>query len=75
VRYAIQVNYNWHATDNPHYGSNGCDFESFEVGLGGCKSIEYYGSCDGSTHYCDIVFDNGRSIRIFNLNEVLFENK
>jgi len=65
----IQVITNWHYTNE-----NGEDYVIYESPHEQIKNMTYHEpKGDGDKHYVDIEYSNGKTIREFNLNSVLWE--
>lgn len=53
-----------------HYSS---DCEDYEVDINGVTKIFYHEpSGEGDKHYCDVEFLDKPSVRVFNINKVVF---
>lgn len=69
-RVALVV-WNWRFSNK-----NGEEFDSCEPAKKGVERIEYHAAAGpGDQHYCDIHMEDGKTRRVFNLNEVVFEKE
>jgi len=63
-----QVNFNWRVLPD-----GDATFDEFRVGYRGVKSIhEHAAGGEGDKWYYDVLFDDGKTHRIFNPNYVVF---
>ena len=63
-----KIIYNWYVGE--HREQN---FKVFQLGIGGCTQIIEVPQYEGSRIYYDVLFSDGKAIRIFNPNEVFYQ--
>jgi hypothetical protein len=73
------VEFDWFYTAEEGEASATCSIGTswgYEKGKKTVTNIEYYSPKEnGNRHYCDIIWDNGETLRTFNINAVIFEKE
>lgn len=67
-----RIIYNWFYTSGSEKGE---EYGEAEIGKYECTEIHgHIPQGEGDKHYCDIWFKNQTMLRVFNINQILYEH-